>query len=186
MTVFSGPLSAAPSISAQTMMTTSGSNTGNSSSSTMQNMVLNLGTPLYITHDRITGTTNITQNVVRVTFENNGTLMLPNGRNVSTIESEYDLLNTTGGLVRITGQSLIKTADGKESATIAFTSFAPTSLTMGMGIGMAYMKTNSNTTSTAAGQQQQQQLALLNDTLMVYAKESKPQTGHIATYWKWK
>ncbi len=110
--------------------------------------------------------------------------MLPNGRNVSTIESEYDLLNTTGGLVRITGQSLIKTVDGKESATIAFTSFAPTSLTMGMGIGMAYMKTNSNNTTTAAGQQQQ--LALLNNTLMVYVKESKPQTGHIATYWKWK
>ncbi len=184
MTVFSGPLSAAPSISAQTMMTTSGSNTGNSSSSsTMQNMVLNLGTPLYITHDRITGTTNITQNIVRVTFENNGTLMLPNGRNVSTIESEYDLLNTTGGLVRITGQSLIRTVDGKESATMDFARVTPINSTIGVGI--AYTKTNT-ITANATGQQQQQQLALLNDTLMVYAKESKPQTGHIATYWKWK
>jgi hypothetical protein len=176
MSVFSlmafSALSAAPSIFAQT---TSGNNTGvggSNSSSTMENMVLNLGTPLFIDHFRDTNTANITQNVSRHTFEGNGTFMLPTG-NMSTTDLGYSVINSTEGLVKVSGQVLIKTIDGKESATVDFARFTPINSTMGVGI--AYIKTNSTG-----------QLAPLNNTLMVYKNEAISQTQSISTFWKWK
>jgi hypothetical protein len=145
---------------------------GVGSSSTMENMVLNLGTPLFIDHFRNTNIANITQNLSRVTFEGNGTFMLPTG-NVSTISSGYSLINSTGGLVRVSGQVLVKTIDGKESATVDFARFTPINSTMGVGI--AYIKTNSTG-----------QLAPLNNTLMVYKNEAISQTQSMSTFWKWK
>ncbi len=175
MSVFSlmifSALSATPSIFAQT---TSGNNTGvgGSSSSTMENMVLNLGTPVFIDHFRDTNTANITQNLSRHTFEGNGTFMLSTG-NVSTTDLGYSVINSTGGLVKVSGQVLIKTTDGKESATVDFARFTPINSTMGVGI--AYIKTNSTG-----------QLAPLNNTLMVYKNEAISQTQSVSTFWKWK
>lgn len=176
MSVFSlmafSALSTAPSIFAQM---TGDNNTGvgsSSSSSTMENMVLNLGTPLFIDHFRNTNIANITQNLSRVTFEGSGTFMLPTG-NVSTISSGYSLINSTGGLIRVSGQVLVKTIDGKESATVDFARFTPTNSTMGVGI--AYIKTNSTG-----------QLAPLNNTSMVYKNEAISQTQSMSTFWKWK
>ncbi len=186
MMVFTGPLSAAPLISAQTVA--SSNNTGSSSSSsTMENMVLNLGTPIFIEHDRTTSMTNITQNISNSTFVGNGTFMLPpttglpptGGGNVSVTFSGYRVANTTGGLVRAEGQVFIKTIDGKESATFPFARFTPINSTI--GIGIAYFRTNSTTIATMG----QQQLASLNNTLMVYRDEAISPTQHSGIFWKW-
>ncbi len=164
MMLFSSSFSAAalPSIFAQTMASSNMGVVGSSTSSnvTMENMVLNLGTPLFIEHDKLINTNNITQNIINATFVSNGTFMLPNGRNVSITGLGYRLVNITGGLIRVTSQSLIKTIDGKESATIDYARLNPINSTM--GIGIAYIKTSSSTTPLG-----QQQLALLNNTLMV-------------------
>ena len=53
-----------------------------------KNMVINLGTPLFIEHGRATSMTTVTQNISTSTFEGNGTFMLPTTRgNVSTTDS---------------------------------------------------------------------------------------------------
>lgn len=86
-------------------------------------MVLNLGTPLFIEHIVTISTIHLAQNIVRTTFIGNGTFMLstpPSGRNVSTIDSGYRVTTCMRGLVRVTGQSLVKTIDGNESATIDY------------------------------------------------------------------
>ena len=192
MMVFSSPLTAAlpPLVFAQTAATTSSNNMGSgsstgsgSSNATMENMVLNLGTPLYIEHGRTTSITNITQNVSNATFVSNGTFMLPNGRNVSVIGSGYRLVNTTGGLIRVTGQSLIKTIDGKESALFNVAIFRPI-INSTMQIGVAYIQINSSTTANTTTGQQQQQLASLNNTLGLYKSEIISPTEYMVTLWK--
>ena len=153
-------------------------NTGGSSSessSTREKMVLNLGTPLFIEHSRTTDITKIDQNISNSTFEGNGTFMLPTGTNVSTTDSGYNLLNISQGLVRVSGQVLLKTIDGKENATVDFARFSPINSTMGVGI--AYIKT-----SSTVGQQ----LASLNNTLMVYKVEATSPTQDIVIFWKWE
>ncbi len=176
MMVFAGPLSAAPLISAQTMAS---SNTG-TSSSTMENMVLNLGTPLYIEHDITINTTNITQSITNTTFEGNGTFMLPTptgGGNVSTTDSGYSITTTIGGLMKSEGKVLIKTTDGKESAVANFAVLRPiNSTTMAAAIGIAYIQTNSTVG---------QQLAPLNNTLGVFKNEEISPTQSTVTFWKW-
>ncbi len=187
MLVFSSPLSAAlpPLVFAQTAATTSSNNMGSgSSNATMENMVLNLGTPLYIEHGRTTSITNITQNVSNATFVSNGTFMLPNGRNVSVIGLGYRLVNTTGGLIRVTGQSLVKTIDGKESALFNVAIFRPI-INSTMQIGVAYIQINSSTTANTTTGQQQQQLASLNNTLGLYKSEIISPTEYMVTLWKW-
>jgi hypothetical protein len=183
-------LSMAPMISAQ--VTSGSSNTGGISSSTgnissnatMENMVLNLGTPLFIDHTMITKfvpsiipSTN-TSNVINATFVGNGTFMLPNGRNVSTVDlgTSYRVTNAMGGLERAGGQVLLRTADGKENAIIDFARYTPVNSTT--GVGVAYIRTNSTTTG-------QQQLASLNNTLMAYKDEAISPLQHTATFWKW-
>ena len=183
MMLFSSSFSAAalPSIFAQTMASSNMGVVGSSTSSntTMENMVLNLGTPLFIEHGRNINITNITQNTTREIFEGNGTFMLPPpiGRNMSVIESGNDLMTTTGGVIRVAGQVLGKTSDGKESATIDFARFTPINSTVGVGI--AYIRTNSTT-------DQQQQLTSLNNTLMVYRSEIISPTEGKATFWQWR
>ncbi len=145
--VLAGPLSAAPFIFAQTMASNNTGVGGSSTNTTMENMVLNLGTPLHIERTKTINTTNITQNVSNATFVSNGTFMLPNGRNVSTIGLGYRLVNTTEGFVRVTGQSLIKTMDGKESVFFNVAIFRPI-INSTMQIGVAYIQTNSSTTAT--------------------------------------
>src|SRR5689334_2558156 len=49
-------------------------------------MMLNLGAPLFIEHDKTTNTTSIDPNTLGILFEGNETLMLPSG-NVSTHDS---------------------------------------------------------------------------------------------------
>ncbi len=181
MMLFGGPLSTASLIFAQSA-TTSGSNTSVSSSNriaAMNNMVLNLGAPLYIAHTRIINTTNVTQNINNATFEGNTTFMLPPpaGRNVSAIGLGYSITNTTGGLLRRSGQIILKTMDGKESATIDFRSFTPINSTVGIGID--YIKTSSTTMD------QQQQLASLNNTMGIYKAEAISPTQGITIFWKW-
>lgn len=164
------PLLAAQMIFAQS------NNTGvgiSNSSSTMEKMVLNLGTPLFIEHSRTTDITKIDQNISNATIEGNGTFMLPTGTNVSTTDSGYNLFNTTQGFVRVSGQVLLKTIDGKENATIEFTRFSTVNSTL--GIGIAYIHTNST-----AGQQ----LASLDNTLMLYKIESISPTQDIVIFWK--
>jgi hypothetical protein len=124
------PLLAAQMIFAQS--NNAGVSSSNSSNSTMDNMVLNLGAPLFIEHSRTTNITKIDQNISNATIEGNGTFMLPTGTNVSTTDSGYNLFNTTQGFVRVSGQVLLKTIDGKENATIEFTRFSPSNSTMGM------------------------------------------------------
>jgi hypothetical protein len=181
MMVFSGgPLSAARLIFAQTATASNNKDIGSSSSiNTMANMVLNLGAPLFIENSKTTSMTNITQDITNGTFEGNGTFVLPNGRNVSTVDTGYRLINSEDGLIRAGGHVFLKTLDGKESATIDFARFTPVNSTLGVGI--AYMKTNSPTGAIG-----QQQLASLNNTLMVYKSELLSQAQGIATYWKWE
>ncbi len=69
----------------------------------MENMVLNLGTPLFINHLMTTSMNIINQNISNGTFVGNGTFMQPNGRNVSTISSGFRYTNNLGGLQRVTG-----------------------------------------------------------------------------------
>lgn len=149
------------------------SNSSSSSSSTMENMVLNLRTPLFIEHSRTTNITKIDQNISNATIEGNGTFMLPTGTNVSTTDSGYNLFNTTQGFVRVSGQVLIKTIDGKENATIEYTRFTPFNSTM--GIGIAYIDTNSTIG---------QQLASLDNTLMLYRIEDISPTLAVVIFWK--
>lgn len=167
------PLLAAQMIFAQTNNAGVGSSNSNSSNNTMENMVLNLDTPLFIEHSRTTNITKIDQNISNATIEGNGTFMLPTGTNVSTTHSGYNLVNTTQGFIRVNGQTLIKTIDGKENATIEFTRFSPINLTM--GIGIAYIDTNSTIG---------QQLASLDNTLMLYRIEAISPTQDIVIFWK--
>ncbi len=191
----SSPLSAAPLIFAQTettaTTTSSSSNSSNSggvgsssnSNNTMGMMtttVLNLGAPLYIEHGIPISTTNITPNIYNTTIEINGTFMLPTGENVSMIGSGYRLVNTTDGLVKVTGQSLIKTIDGKESALFEVAQFRTINSTR--GIATAYLQTNS--TTIPAGQQPQ--LASLNNTVGVYDSEAISPTEYLVTFWQLK
>lgn len=166
------PLLTAQMIFAQSNNTGVGSSS-NSSNNTMENMVLNLRTPLYIEHSRTTNITKIDQNISNATIEGNGTFMLPTGTNVSTTDSGYNLFNTTQGFVRVNGQVLVKTIDGKENATIEFTRFSPSNSTM--GIGIAYIDTNSTIG---------QQLASLDNTLMLYRIEAISPTQDIVIFWK--
>ena len=156
---------------------------GSGTNTTMENRVLNLGTPLHIERTKTINTTNITQNVSNATFVSNGTFMLPNGRNVSVIGSGYRLVNTTGGLIRVTGQSLIKTIDGKESALFNVAIFRPI-INSTMQIGVAYIQINSSTTANTTTGQQQQQLAPLNNTLGLYKSEIISPTEYMVTLLK--
>jgi hypothetical protein len=134
-------------------------------------MMLNLGTPLFIEHDKTTNTTSIDPITLRILFEGNGTLMLPSG-NVSTHDSGKALVTSGARLSEAGGRVLLMTLDGKENATIAFTEFVPANSTT--GIGVAYIQTNSTG-----------QLASLNNTLGVFRDEIGPQIDTI-TFWKWK
>lgn len=173
----SSPLSAAPLIFAQTETTSSSSNSGVGGNTTMGMMmtVLNLGTPLLIDHARPTNIVNITENISRATFESNGTLMLPTGENVSTIGSGHSLKNTTGHQTMRTGEILLKTSDGNESALIDYVEFQH--VNSPLGIGVAHIQSNSTG---------QQQLAPLNDILAVFKSERPTPTEDIVTLWKWE
>ena len=190
----SSPLSGAPLIFAQTEETTTATSSSNSSNiggvgcsrsdnNTMGMIMtsLNLGAPLYIEHGGPINTTNITPNVYNATIEGNGTFMLPTGENVSVIGSGYRLVNTTDGLVKVNGQSLLKTTDGKESALFDIAQFRTINSTK--GIGTAYLQTNSITIPT---EQQQQQLASLNNTIGVYDSEAISSTEFKVTWWQLK
>jgi hypothetical protein len=172
------PLLAAQMIFAQS--NNAGVSSSNSSNNTMGMMtVLNLGAPLYIEHGGPINIANITPNISNATIEINGTFMLPTGENVSMIGLGYRLVNTTDGLVKVTGQSLIKTIDGKESALFDVAQFRTINSTK--GIGTAYLQTNS-TIPTG----QQQQLASLNNTIGVYDSEAISPTEFIVTFWQSK
>lgn len=145
----------------------------NSSNSTMENMVLNLRTPLFIEHSRTTNITKIDQNISNATIEGNGTFILPTGENVSTTDSGYNLFNTTQGFVRVSGQVFLKTVDGKENATIEYIRFTPFNSTT--GIGIAYLDTNSTIG---------QQLASLDNILMLYRIEDISPTLAVVIFWK--
>jgi hypothetical protein len=137
-------------------------------------MILNLGTPLYVEHDRTTNVTSLSENLTRISFEGNGTFMLPDG-NVSTVDSGYAFVNTMGGLTRVGGQGMIMTADGKENATLDFAEFTPINSTMGIGVG--HIRTNST---------EGEQLARLDNTIGVFKDEFISPTEDVVTFWKWQ
>ena len=177
----SSPLSAAPLIFAQTeTITTSSSssntNVGNTSNTTVGMMtVLNLGTPLLIDQAIPTSISNITENISRATFESNGTVMLPTGENVSTIGSGHSLKNITGHLTMRIGEILLKTTEGDESALIDFVEFQH--VNSPLAIGVAHIQSNSTG---------QQKLAPLNDILAVFKSERPTPTEDVVTLWKWE
>jgi hypothetical protein len=144
--------------------------TNNTISSSL--MMLNLGAPLFIEHDKTTNTTSIDPNTLRILFEGNGTLMLPSG-NVSTHDSGIARVSSGARLSGAGGQLILMTLDGKEeNATIDFTEFVPANSTT--GIGVAYIQTNSTG-----------QLAPLNNVIGVFTDEMGPQIDTV-TFWKWK
>ena len=163
------------------MSNNSTSSSISSSSSSPSMMMLNLGTPLFVEHNKPTNMTVVNQTTIKATFQGNGTFMLPTG-NVSTIDSGQATIYIMHGFARANGQVWLKTADGKENATVTFTEYMPDNSTI--GIGTAFVQTNST-----AGQQQ---LAAVNNVMGVFRDITEPQmssgpaTGSTVTFWQWK
>ena len=155
---------------------TSSSVSSNSPSMTM----LNLGTPLFVEHNKPTNMTEVNQTTIKATFEGNGTFMLPTG-NVSTIDSGQATIYLMHGFAKANGQVWLKTVDGKENATVTFTEYMTDN--SAIGIGTALVQTHSTTG---------QQLASVNNVMGVFRDVTEPQmssgpsSGSTVTFWQWK
>jgi hypothetical protein len=161
-------------------MSNNSSSSVSSSSSSLSMTMLNLGTPLFVEHNKPTNMTAVNQTTIKATFQGNGTFMLPTG-NVSTIDSGQATIYIMHGFARANGKVWLKTTDGKENATVTFTEYMPDNSTI--GIGTAFVQTNSS-----AGQQ----LAVVNNVIGVFRDITEPQmssgpaTGSTVTFWQWK
>jgi hypothetical protein len=142
--------------------------------------MLNLGTPLFVEHNKPTNMTEVNQTTIKITLEGNGTFILPTG-NVSTIDSGQATVYIMHGFAKANGQVWLKTLDGKENATVTFTEYMPDNSTI--GIGTALVQTNST-----AGQQ----LASVNNVMGVFRDVTElqtptsPSSGSTVTFWQWK
>jgi hypothetical protein len=159
----------------------SNNNTSSSVSSSSHSMtMLNLGTPLFVEHNKPTNMTEVNQTTIKITLEGNGTFILPTG-NVSTIDSGQATVYIMHGFAKANGQVWLKTLDGKENATVTFTEYMPDNSTI--GIGTALVQTNST-----AGQQ----LASVNNVMGVFRDVTElqtptsPSSGSTVTFWQWK
>lgn len=136
------------------------------------NIVLNLGKPSFIEHNIGTNKTTVNENTTRVTFVGVGTIMLPDGKNVTTSDHGRATIYSTEGYSRAYGRVTLRMPDSNEEATVTFVEFVPSNSTV--GIGTAYVESNSTG-----------QLAGLNGMIGVFRDEMQSNTSTV-TFWKWQ
>jgi len=138
----------------------------------LANNMLNLGKPSFIEHNIGTNKTTVNENTTRVTFVGVGTLMLSDGKNVTTSDHGRAVIYSTEGYSRAYGHVTLRIPDSNEDATVTFVEFVPSNATV--GIGTAYIESNSTG-----------QLAGLNGMIGVFRDEMNSNTSTIR-FWNWQ